>query len=191
MYYSIACEDCEDSLEKRKRARPEHLARLQLLLDEGRLLLAGPHPKIDSEDPVASSLPNSIPCMMPKNGPMTIPLCMPVSTKKSRSYPSRRQCRSELMNRVETIRQLLSDAFSPTHLDVIDESHFHKGHVGAAGGAGHFRVSIVSTQFSGQTSLTRHRTVYQALDKLMPGEIHALSIEAMTPEEMDEQNHSG
>jgi uncharacterized protein YciI len=51
MLYAIISEDVENSLEKRKLARPEHLARLQLLKDEGRLILAGPHPKIDNDNP--------------------------------------------------------------------------------------------------------------------------------------------
>lgn len=51
MYYSIYCEDCEDSLQKRRAARPEHMLRIQQLQDQGRLLLAGPLPNIDSEDP--------------------------------------------------------------------------------------------------------------------------------------------
>ena len=87
------------------------------------------------------------------------------------------------MDRVETIRQQLSDAFAPTHLDIIDESHMHKGHAGAASGAGHFNVTIVSEQFTGQATLARHRLVYQAVDNLMPSEIHALSIRALTPDE--------
>ena len=51
MLYAIISEDVENSLEQRKLARPDHLARLQLLKDEGRLLLAGPHPKIDNDNP--------------------------------------------------------------------------------------------------------------------------------------------
>lgn len=51
MLYAIISEDISDSLEKRKAARPDHLTRLQLLKDEGRLLLAGPHPKIDNDNP--------------------------------------------------------------------------------------------------------------------------------------------
>ena len=51
MLYAIISEDVLDSLEKRKLARPDHLARLQLLNDQGRLILAGPHPKIDNENP--------------------------------------------------------------------------------------------------------------------------------------------
>jgi uncharacterized protein YciI len=51
MLYAIISEDIVNSLEKRKLARPDHLARLELLKNEGRLILAGPHPKIDNENP--------------------------------------------------------------------------------------------------------------------------------------------
>ena len=51
MLYAIISQDAEDSLTRRLTARPAHLARLQALQDHGRLLLAGPHPAIDSENP--------------------------------------------------------------------------------------------------------------------------------------------
>lgn len=51
MFYAIMGTDREDSLEARLQARPEHLQRIEQLQEEGRLLLAGPHPAIDSEDP--------------------------------------------------------------------------------------------------------------------------------------------
>lgn len=51
MWYAIVTEDVENSLKLRKRARTEHLARLTALRDKGRLLLAGPFPQIDAEDP--------------------------------------------------------------------------------------------------------------------------------------------
>lgn len=51
MYYAIISQDIENSLPLRKSARPAHLARLEALKEEGRLLIAGPHPAIDSEDP--------------------------------------------------------------------------------------------------------------------------------------------
>ncbi len=60
MYYSIIGNDVENSLEKRLSARPEHLERLKLLQDEGRLLVAGPNPAIDNEDPGPNGFTGSI-----------------------------------------------------------------------------------------------------------------------------------
>ena len=51
MLYAIMSEDTANSLEKRKIARPAHLERLQILHDSGRLVLAGPHPAVDNENP--------------------------------------------------------------------------------------------------------------------------------------------
>jgi uncharacterized protein YciI len=51
MYYAILCEDVDNSLPLRKAARPAHLARLQELVDQGRLFAAGPHPALDTEEP--------------------------------------------------------------------------------------------------------------------------------------------
>ena len=51
MLYAIIATDIENTLSKRLQARPDHLARLQALKDEGRLILAGPHPAIDSNEP--------------------------------------------------------------------------------------------------------------------------------------------
>jgi len=60
MWYMISSQDVENSLEKRLSARPEHLARLQLLADEGRLLVAGPHPAVDSENPGEAGFTGSL-----------------------------------------------------------------------------------------------------------------------------------
>ncbi|MBT3014020.1 MAG: YciI family protein [Candidatus Thiodiazotropha sp. (ex Lucina aurantia)] len=60
MYYAIIAEDRDDSLEQRLKARGDHLARLKQLQDEGRLLLAGPHPMIDSEDPGSAGFSGSL-----------------------------------------------------------------------------------------------------------------------------------
>lgn len=59
MLYVIFAEDIVDSLEKRLSVRPAHLARLQLLQDEGRLLTAGPMPAVDSNDPGAAGFTGS------------------------------------------------------------------------------------------------------------------------------------
>jgi uncharacterized protein len=60
VYYAIICEDVDQSLEARKATRPAHLDRLQKLQEAGRLLLAGPHPNIDSEDPGESGFSGSL-----------------------------------------------------------------------------------------------------------------------------------
>lgn len=60
MWYAIIGHDVPDSLEKRKLARPAHLARLQALQDEGRLLLAGPFPAVDAGDPGAAGFTGSL-----------------------------------------------------------------------------------------------------------------------------------
>jgi uncharacterized protein YciI len=60
MFYAIISEDNPNSLEKRLSARPAHLARLQTLANEGRLLVAGPHPAIDSEDPGEAGFSGSL-----------------------------------------------------------------------------------------------------------------------------------
>jgi uncharacterized protein YciI len=60
MLYAITGQDIPDSLEKRLSARPTHLARLQTLQEEGRLLLAGPFPAVDSNDPGAAGFSGSL-----------------------------------------------------------------------------------------------------------------------------------
>lgn len=60
MLYSIVGEDVKDSLEKRLEARPAHVERLIALRDEGRLIVAGPNPHIDSEDPGAAGFSGSV-----------------------------------------------------------------------------------------------------------------------------------
>lgn len=60
MWYTIFGQDTYNSLNKRKSARPEHLARLQALQDDGRLLLAGPFPAVDGIDPGAAGYTGSL-----------------------------------------------------------------------------------------------------------------------------------
>ncbi len=60
MLYAIIAQDVNNSLEKRLAARPAHLERLNTLLDQGRLILAGPHPVIDSEDPGEAGFSGSL-----------------------------------------------------------------------------------------------------------------------------------
>ena len=85
--------------------------------------------------------------------------------------------------RVAQIRSRLEAAFTPDVLEIVDESHRHAGHAGAKDGRGHFFVRIVSDRFEGAKPLARHRMVYAALGPLMQTDIHALSLEALSPTE--------
>lgn len=60
MWYAIISEDVDGTLDKRLAARPDHLARLQGLIDEGRLLIAGPHPAVDSSEPGPAGFTGSL-----------------------------------------------------------------------------------------------------------------------------------
>lgn len=87
------------------------------------------------------------------------------------------------MDRVARIREALQAAFAPDSLEIRDDSEQHRGHRGAAGGAGHYHVEIVSAAFAGAPMLARHRKVYAALAAFMPAEIHALSLKTKAPGE--------
>ena len=80
------------------------------------------------------------------------------------------------------IERRLSAALQPVRLEVVDDSAAHAGHAGAREG-GHFTVRIVSPRFAGLTRVARHRLVYHALGPLGPQRVHALAIEARTPDE--------
>ena len=83
--------------------------------------------------------------------------------------------------RMQLIRLRLDIALQPQSLEVIDESHLHRGHEGARDGRGHFRLQIVSRQFIGKNMVQCHRMVYQAMGELMQSDIHALAIDAAAP----------
>jgi BolA protein len=82
------------------------------------------------------------------------------------------------------MREVLLRELAPAKLDIRDDSAQHAGHPGASGG-GHYRVALVSERFRGCSRIERHRLVYAAVGPLMGAGIHALSIEARTPEEAD------
>ena len=85
------------------------------------------------------------------------------------------------MNLAETIKARLA-TLNPISLEIQDDSAQHAGHAGNTGG-GHFTVKIVSSQFSQKSQIMRHRLIYQALTDLMPQQIHALSILAISPDD--------
>lgn len=83
---------------------------------------------------------------------------------------------------VALLRERLA-ALAPQHLEVEDDSHLHAGHAGAREG-GHYRLTIVAAAFAGQSIAARHRLVYAAVGDLMRGRIHALGINALSPDEV-------
>ena len=88
-----------------------------------------------------------------------------------------------MTDRIERIRSTLAATLLPTELVVRDDSHKHVGHAGARDGRGHFHVHIVSPAFDGLATLARHRAVYAALGDMMTTDIHAIAIDARTPQE--------
>ena len=82
------------------------------------------------------------------------------------------------------IRTKLTDAFSPTRLEVVDDSARHAGHAGAReGGESHFNVLIEAEGFVGLGKVARQRQVYGVLSDLLAGPVHALSLKALAPGE--------
>ncbi len=81
------------------------------------------------------------------------------------------------------IEALLRERLAATHLELVDESHLHAGHAGAASGGAHYRAIVVSPRFEGQGRVARQRMVYAALAEEMQGAIHALAMRTLTPEE--------
>ena len=85
--------------------------------------------------------------------------------------------------RLQAIQERLEQTLQPHSCEVQDDSAAHKGHAGAASGAGHFTLKIVSEKFEGLNRISRHRLVYDAVGDLMHTEIHALVIHALSPSE--------
>ncbi len=83
------------------------------------------------------------------------------------------------MNKQETIIQKLQQAFSPEHLEVINESHMHSG----PDTESHFKAVIVCDDFKDKMLLARHRLVNKILEDELSGGIHALALHTMTMEE--------
>lgn len=86
--------------------------------------------------------------------------------------------------RADMIRQRLQETLAPEMLEIEDESHLHAGHAGARDGRGHFRVTVVADAFTGKPRIARHRLVFDALAELMQTDIHALTLQTFSPEEV-------
>ncbi len=85
--------------------------------------------------------------------------------------------------RATKIESILTSSFTPSRILVKDQSHLHAGHAGAQDGRGHFAVTIVSEQFTGQSKIARHRMIFDALGDMLQTDIHARSIKALTADE--------
>ena len=84
----------------------------------------------------------------------------------------------------EQIQTLLTNALAPDFIKVTDNTQAHAGHAGIQqSGGGHFHVVIIAQAFDGKSLVQRHQLVYKALGELMKQQIHALGIEASTPQE--------
>ena len=83
---------------------------------------------------------------------------------------------------VARIRTAIERQLAPIEIRVDDESALHIGHAGRGEG-GHFRVQVVSERFRGLNRVARHRMVYQAVAELMGRSIHALAVDARSPDE--------
>jgi len=82
----------------------------------------------------------------------------------------------------DTIRTKLTDAFSPSALAVIDESHLHAGHIGARPeGETHFRVEMTAAAFAADSRVDRQRKVYTILADELAGPVHALALKISAP----------
>jgi len=88
------------------------------------------------------------------------------------------------MQTIDHIRERLRSRLPAETVEIEDQSHLHVGHAGAAEGGGHYAVTVVSKTFEGLNTLSRHRLVYAAVEELMKKEIHALSIQAYSTDEL-------
>ena len=82
----------------------------------------------------------------------------------------------------DALVQALTSRLDPVALELVDDSAAHAGHAGAREGS-HFKLRIVSARFAGLPRISRHRLVYDALRPWMAEGIHALAIDARTPDE--------
>ncbi len=92
---------------------------------------------------------------------------------------------TSVSSRKARIASRLKAAFAPQLLEIHDESERHRGHAGwREGGETHFAVRLVSERFRGLNRLARHRLVHEALGPELMGEIHALQLTLLAPEEV-------
>lgn len=82
------------------------------------------------------------------------------------------------MSAEEEMRSRLEEAFTPSALDIRNDSHNHAGHAGDDGsGESHFHITIKSTAFEGLSRVAQHRAVYAALGKDLTTRVHAIGLD--------------
>lgn len=83
----------------------------------------------------------------------------------------------------QAIRAKLVAAFDPSHLEIVDDSHRHAGHMGYKGDDAetHFNVSITAAAFDGMARVARQRAVYKVLADELAGPVHALALDIKAP----------
>lgn len=94
------------------------------------------------------------------------------------------------MEATQIIDKILREKLDARHVEIIDDSHLHRGHK-AAGGGGHYSLIVVSPRFENVNSLDQRRMVYSALDDQINGRpklIHAIQIKTLTPAQWEEVN---
>jgi len=192
MLYAIIARDKEDSLARRLAARADHLARLETLRDDGRLLLAGPHPAIDTPEPGPAGFTGSLIVAefasledareWAERDPYVeadVYADVTVKTVQEGSFPSM------AVDRVQMIRHASdcgTGAQASLKFGMIAPGT--RGDPGARSGGGRLFCLCRLRRLHGRTSLLeRHRAVYEAMGDAMRSDIHALSIQALTPEE--------
>jgi len=79
-------------------------------------------------------------------------------------------------DRITIMEERLQQAFSPSSLEVIDDSEQHKGHAGSQGGAGHYSIIIEANSLANLTRIEAHRKIYAVFADMIPEQIHALRI---------------
>ncbi|CAO3693971.1 unnamed protein product [Umbelopsis ramanniana] len=91
----------------------------------------------------------------------------------------------------QTMEAKLQEAFNPSILDVVNESHLHAHHEAMKGNTDketHFRVTIVSDAFAGKNLMQRHRSIYTLLNDELQAGVHALSLKTKTPQEIEKSS---
>lgn len=89
------------------------------------------------------------------------------------------------MSMINSLEKKLMNAFNPAHLEILNESHLHKGHQPGFDGTGesHIRIRIVSQAFDGISRVARHRQINALLKDEIARGLHAVAVEAHTPSE--------